>query len=104
MDNKDSEQLNIQVRNQVIQERSLIKAEENTTFIFKTIFCCFASSLFMQLITLIPNSYRLINQLPIIISLLLIGVSGVLVVVNKAPNVKAYLLVIAVCFGLLMGA
>lgn len=104
MENKDSEQLSIQVRNQVIQERSLIKVDYNTTFIFQTIFSCFASSLLMQLITLIPNSYRIINQLPIIISLLLIGVSGVLVIVKKVPTVKTYLLVIAVCFGLLMGS
>ncbi|MBW4600997.1 MAG: hypothetical protein KME29_15730 [Calothrix sp. FI2-JRJ7] len=101
---KENEQLSIQVRNQVIQERSLIKVEGHTTFIFQTIFCCFGSSLLMQLITLLPNSYKLINQLPVIISLILIGVSGVLVVIKKAPTVKTYLLVIAVCFGLLMGS
>lgn len=103
MDARD-EQLNIQVRNQVIQERSLIKAEYNTTFIFQTICTCFASSLIMQVISLMPSSYNLINQLPIIISLLLIASSLVLVVLKKAPTLKTYLLILAIFIGLLLGA
>ncbi|MBW4451069.1 MAG: hypothetical protein KME38_30730 [Spirirestis rafaelensis WJT71-NPBG6] len=103
MDNRD-EQLNIQVKNQVIQERSLIKVEYDTTFIFQTICTCFGSSLFMQVISLIPSSYNLINQLPIIISLLLIASSLVLVVLKKVPTLKTHLLIIAVFIGLLLGA
>lgn len=104
MDNRDGEQLNIQVRNQVIQERSLIKAEYNTTFIFQTLCTCFGSSLVMQIISLLPSSYNLINKLPIIISLILIVASVVLTVLNKAPTLKTYLLMVAVFIGLLLGA
>jgi hypothetical protein len=104
VDTKESEQLNIQVKNQVIQERSLIKTDYNTTFIFQTICTCFGSSLIMQAINLIPSSYNLINQLPIIISLLLIASSLVLVILNKVPTLKTHLLILAVFIGLLLGA
>jgi hypothetical protein len=104
MDARETEQLNIQVKNQVIQERSLIKADYNTTFIFQTICTCFGSSLIMQVITLIPSSYNLVNQLPIIISLLLIASSLVLVVLKKVPTLKTYLLILAIFIGFLLGA
>ena len=103
MDNRD-EQLNIQVRNQVIQERTLIQVEYNTTFIFQTICTCFGGSLIMQFISLMPSSYNLINQLPTIISLLLIASSLVLVVLKKVLTLKTHLLIIALFIGLLLGA
>ena len=104
MQSKENEQLNIQVKNQVIQERNLIKSEYNTTFIFQTICTCFGSSLITQVISLLPSSYNLINQLPVIISLLLIVSSVVLVVLKKSPTLKTYLLMLAVFIGLLLGA
>jgi hypothetical protein len=104
VDTRESEQLNIQVKNQVIQERSLTKVEYNTTFVFKTISACFGSSLLMQLISLIPSSYNLLNQLPLIISLLLIASSVILVITRKVPTIKTYLLILAVLIGLLIGA
>lgn len=103
MENKETEQVNIQVKNQVIQERSLIKTEETITVIFQSICSCFASSLFIQVILLIPSSYNLINQLPVIILLLLILSSSVLIILKKIPTINTYLIVLAVLIGLLIG-
>ena len=58
----------------------------------------------MQVISLIPSSYNLINRLPVIISLMLIASSLILVVLKKAPTLKTYLIILAVFIGLLLGA
>lgn len=101
---KENEQLSIQVRNQVIQEKALIKVDDYITFIFKTILTCFSTSLFIQVVNLLPSSYQLTNQLPLIVSILVILTSMVLIVINKLPTLKTYLLVISAIIGLLMGA
>jgi len=103
MEQKETEQLNIQVKNQVIQERSLIKVEETITVIFYSISACFASSLFIQVILLIPSSYNLINQLPVIILLIFIFSSVILIILKKIPTIKIYLIILAVLIGLLIG-
>ena len=103
MDNRDSEQLNIQVRNQIIQEKVLIKSSEISTTLFQSLLINFSTALIIQLLSIIPSSYSLRTLLPTIFLVLTTISVLILILLKKQPTLKTYLLLIAFLIGLIIG-
>lgn len=97
------EEISITTNTSYLNEKSLEKENNHTEYAFTLITCTFVSSIFIQLIRLIPNSYIIALQIPIILLALFIAVNMIVFLNNKKFSVKAYLLIGFITLGLVIG-
>ncbi|MGB3652958.1 MAG: hypothetical protein WBA41_17315 [Rivularia sp. (in: cyanobacteria)] len=97
------EEINITTNTSYLNEKSLEKSKDYTEYAFILISSAFSSGLFIQLIRLIPNSYRIAFQIPIIIAALFIAINMAVFLMNKKFTVKVYLLMGVIILGLVVG-
>lgn len=97
------EEISITTNTSYLNEKSLEKENKHTEYAFTLISCTFASNIFIQLIRLIPNSYMIAFQIPIILLALFIAVNMIVFLNNKKFSVKIYLLIGFITLGLVIG-
>ena len=93
------EEINITTNTSYLNEKALEKSKDYSEYAFILISSVFTSSIFIQLIRLIPNSYMIAFQIPIILLALFIAVNMILYLMNKVFSLKVYLLIAAIVFG-----
>ena len=97
------EEINISTNTTYLNEKALERSKDYSEFAFILISATFTSSIFIQLIQLIPNSYMIAFQIPIIIAALFIAINMGVYLMNKMFSLKVYLLMGAVVLGLVLG-
>ena len=96
------EEINITTNTQYLNEKALEKNKDYSEYAFILISSVFTSSIFIQLIRLIPNSYMIAFQIPIILLALFIAINMILYLMNKVFSLKVYLMIAAIVFGLVI--
>ena len=102
-DDKPQEEINITTNTQYLNEKSLEKSKDLSEYVFILFSSAFTSSILVQIIRLIPNSYRIAMQIPIIVAALFVAINMILYLNNKKFSLKVYLLMGIVVIGLVIG-
>lgn len=101
--NSTEENVIVNLKSPVVQERTLVKSNDINTTLFQSLLVTFSSSLLTQVIFLIPPSYKIFSLLPNILLVVCILATLIMIVLKKEPNLKSYLLLIAFLIGVAIG-
>ncbi|MDY6900091.1 MAG: hypothetical protein SWZ49_18735 [Cyanobacteriota bacterium] len=96
------EEISITTNTQYLNEKALEKSKGYSEYAFILISSVFSSSIFIQFIRIIPNSFLIALQIPIILLTLFIAINMYLFVMNKVFSLKVYLLIGGIILGMVI--
>lgn len=93
----------IKINNQIANEKVLLPIKDINLLVFQCLFICFGSALIIQIVSIVPVSYR-IRDFSITLVLFIFAAFVIFLILNKkVPTLKFYLFFAALLVGLIIG-